>query len=185
MSRLDDELRKAFRHEEPSPDFTARVMKAVAAAPAPRKRWWDELLALLTTPKARWVTVGAAVSLLALILATQYSRRIEQGSPGDKEAGVTQPAPAPASTERDNKAPTVANLEGSGDKQRQLHPRPRHHRVRSEGQVAPQTHEVAKSEGEIARDQLMLALHIASASLNEAQKIVKESEGQQPRTIAR
>ena len=55
--------------------------------------------------------------------------------------------------------------------------RPRsHHRIRHDGQVSERRPEVAKSEGEIAKEKLMLALHIAGASLNEAQRMVKAGE---------
>jgi negative regulator of sigma E activity len=53
---LEDELRSALRRHEPSPDFTARVLARVAAAPmrqAPR-------------PWVRWVAALAAALLLAV-----------------------------------------------------------------------------------------------------------------------
>lgn len=37
MSRLDDELRNALRREDPSPDFTDRVMARIASLPANHK----------------------------------------------------------------------------------------------------------------------------------------------------
>jgi hypothetical protein len=183
MSRLDDELRQAFRREEPSPDFTTRVMKAVAAAPAPKRRWWEDLLARLTTPRGRWVAVGATVSLLALILTAQYNR-LEQAAPKGPETAQEVSEPAHPATRDRGKSEPVAN-----DKQKERVPeyrRPRHHhRDSSAGRVAATKPEAVKSEGEIARDQLMRALHIASASLNEAQRMVSVSEGHQPRTVAR
>ena len=45
---LEDELRSALRREEPSPDFTARVLARVSAAPArPARRPWTPWLAAL------------------------------------------------------------------------------------------------------------------------------------------
>jgi hypothetical protein len=187
MSRLDDELRQAFRREEPSPDFTARVMKAVAAAPSPKRRWWDELLARLTTPTGRWVAVGATVSLLAaVILATQFSQ-LEQATPKGPEAAHETSSPAPPTTPEDGKGGIVANSqkETELEVERQAASSPRKHREQSKRRVIVGKSEAPKSEGEIARDQLMLALHVASASLNEAQRIVSVSEGHQPRTVSR
>jgi hypothetical protein len=180
MSRLDDELRQAFRREEPSPDFTARVMKAVAAAPAPKRRWWDELLARLTTPGGRWVAVGATVSLLALILATQFSR-LDQAAPKGPEAAQEQSTSAPPTTPDHGNGTTVAgsqnNTAPSVERKTESSRQPNHRVEIKSRRVVARKAEAPKSEGELARDQLMLALHVASASLNEAQRIVRVSEG--------
>jgi hypothetical protein len=50
--------------------------------------------------------------------------------------------------------------------------------TRARPQIKPRTHRhrVTKSEGEIAKEKLMLALHIASATLNEAQRLVQREE---------
>ena len=174
MSRLDDELRKAFRRETPSSDFADRVLKAVAAAPAPKRKWWDELLSLLATPKARLVAVGVAASLLIVLWATQSGRVPVPGpDQNDSRAGVEkQVSPAPP----DTFTPTPKEF-AKNDVERHAAPQRRpHHRVRNDGQIPERRPEVAKSEGEIAKEQLMLALHIASASLNEAQRMVKAGE---------
>lgn len=172
MSRLDDELRKAFRHETPSADFTERVLKAVAAAPAPKRSWWDELLSLFATPKVRLVAVGVAATLLIVLWATQ-SQRVQIPDVKDSRAGTENPvnppddvAPAPTQKELANVEPGKAVVP-QHQKHRQIRPRAR---------VSERRLEVAKSEGEIAKEQLMLALHIAGASLNEAQKMVKAGE---------
>ena len=170
MSRLDDELRQAFRRESPSADFAERVLKAVAAAPAPKRKWWDELLSLLTTPKVRLVAVGIAVSLLIVLWATQ-SQRLSAPPPDQKTsqaATAEQKVPAPDRTP----APKETVKPESEKNVVAWQPR-RHHRMRNEGQSSEPRQVVAKSEGEIAKEQLMLALHIAGASLNEAQRMVK------------
>ncbi|HTQ57453.1 MAG TPA: hypothetical protein VMI94_23450 [Bryobacteraceae bacterium] len=58
---LDDELRSALRRREPSPDFTARVLARVNAAPVrrPARAW------------TRWVAAMAA-SLLLTAGALEY-----------------------------------------------------------------------------------------------------------------
>ena len=171
MSRLDDELRKAFRRETPSAEFTERVLKAVAAAPPPRRKWWDELLSLLATPKMRLVAVGVAVSLLVVLWATQ-SNRVQVPDKKDSRAGIVEPvSPAPYNN---TAAPNEVANKGT-EKERFVPPHP------SQSPIKPRRHvserpEVAKSEGEIAKEQLMLALYIASASLNEAQRMVKAGD---------
>ncbi|HEV8485986.1 MAG TPA: hypothetical protein VGV87_20755 [Blastocatellia bacterium] len=172
MSRLDDELRKAFRRETPSADFAERVLKAVAAAPVPKRKWWDELLSLLATPKVRLVAVGVAVSLLVVLWATQ-SKRVQVPDKTDSRAEVEkQVSPGPA--DKNPAAPNeVANNVTEKDQVVPQHPR--HSPIKPRRHVS-ERREVAKSEGEIAKDQLMLALHIAGASLYEAQRMVKAGE---------
>src|SRR5713101_7212484 len=74
MSRLDDELREAFRREQPSVDFTTRLLERVAQQPAPKAPWWHRLATLLDPPKLRWVAIGVTASLFLAIGAAQYSR---------------------------------------------------------------------------------------------------------------
>jgi len=175
MSRLDDELRKAFRRETPSADFTERVLKAVAAAPAPRRKWWDELLSLLSTPKVRLVAVGVAATLLIVLWATQ-SRRISGPGPDNRHSTAESVPQVPAPENR-MPAPPHETTAGANEHRVASGARPRsHHRIRHDGQVSERRPEVAKSEGEIAKEKLMLALHIAGASLNEAQRMVKAGE---------
>lgn len=57
---LEDELRSALRRHEPSPDFTARVLARVSAAPVRRApHLW------LGRRATRWVAAMAASLLLA------------------------------------------------------------------------------------------------------------------------
>ena len=171
MSRLDDELRQAFRRETPSADFTERVLKAVAAAPAPKRSWWHELLSLLSTPKVRLVAVGVAASFLIVLWATQ-SQRLNAPHNDQKTSRakiVERKVPAP-----ENGTPVPPEIAPPGTEKSVATRTPRrHHRIRNEGQISEPRQEIAKSEGEIAKEQLMLALHIAGASLNEAQRMVK------------
>ncbi|MGO4880253.1 MAG: hypothetical protein ACLP59_05465 [Bryobacteraceae bacterium] len=52
---LEDELRHALRRQEPSPDFTARVLARVSGAPVRRA----------PQPWVRWMAAAAAALLLA------------------------------------------------------------------------------------------------------------------------
>jgi len=110
--------------------------------------------------------------LLIVLWATQ-SRRISAPVHDNKGAELTQPVPTP-----DNRAPAPKEAAPTVDKPNVATgvPPRRHHRMRHDGQISERRPEVAKSEGEIAKEQLMLALHIASASLNEAQRMVKAGE---------
>ena len=45
MSRLDDELKIAFRRQEPSPDFAARLLERINSTPEPRPSFWQRLAA--------------------------------------------------------------------------------------------------------------------------------------------
>src|SRR6185503_18947275 len=74
MSRLDDELRNAFKRQQPPADFTARVLERVARQPEPRPSLWQRLAALVEPPKMRWVAIGVTAALLIAIGAAQYSR---------------------------------------------------------------------------------------------------------------
>ena len=132
MNKFDDELRMALRREEPSPDFTNRVMARIQAmeqsAVINRQRkqeklreqnnWRQRLADLFRPPAIKWAMAGAmAVVLIAAIF------------------GVT---------------------------------RYREH----QNQMAEIT---ANAEGQRAKEQVMLAMRIASSKLNVAQRKVKEA----------
>ena len=169
MSRLDDDLRQAFRRQTPSADFTERVLKAVAAASAPKRKWWDELLSLLVKPRVRLVAVGVAASLLILLWAA-HSRSIQAPGPDQNSAAGNGAPVVPAP---DNNHATPKETPKDDSERQAVIPQPRRHHVRKNALASEPKLEVAKSEWEIAKEQLMLALHIAGASLNEAQRLVK------------
>jgi hypothetical protein len=174
MSRLDDELRKAFRREQPSVDFTTRLLERVAQQPAPKAPWWHGLATLLDPPKLRWVAIGVTASLLLAIGAAQYSRlhRVVINDNG-------QISQAPPPSEDGNKNPV--NADQDNDRREKMSPKP----PQSKRVVYPSpNHRVAlarqqqerelRVEGEAAKEKLMLALSIASAALNDAQKAVHD-----------
>jgi hypothetical protein len=175
MSRLDDELRKAYRLEQPSDDFTARLLERVARQPEPKMRWWQRLATLLDPPKLRWVAIGVTASLLLAIGAAQYSKlnQVVQ-TENDKvaktessESGKTaQPAaPTPGVQQiAEKSAPTPKPVYRAGS--RTANSRLATTKVRQEQEL--------KAEGEAAKETLMLALSIASSALNDAQKAVHD-----------
>jgi hypothetical protein len=80
MSRLDDELRNAFRREDPGEDFTNRVLERAAAQPATRG-WRTRLAAAFSPSGNRWAAAALAASLLlgvgGIELRRQQQRRAE------------------------------------------------------------------------------------------------------------
>ncbi|MGE5646801.1 MAG: hypothetical protein ACM336_13515 [Acidobacteriota bacterium] len=71
MSRLDDELRDAFRREDPGPEFTARVLRAAAAREPKQEAWWR-------LPKLRWALAASLAGLMLTIGGVEYRQR-QQG----------------------------------------------------------------------------------------------------------
>ena len=121
MNRFDEELKLALRREEPSPDFTDRVMARVAELqrrekPGEEAGWLRRLAEFFQPPRMKWAMAGAmAVVLLIAGFGVHRSRENER---------------------------------------------------RRQAEIA---------EGERAKEQLMLAMRIASAKLNIAQKKVYET----------
>jgi hypothetical protein len=175
MSRLDDELRKAFRREQPSADFTQRLLEQVAMQPLPKARWWQRLATLLEPPKLRWVAIGVTASLLLAIGAAQYQRlsRVvtEENS---QEATGSQPAQASPATQEDlnKKNPSVRQdslaVRPTTVLQRTVRPAPRHRDL----VAGTQKKQELKAEGEAAKEKVLFALSIASSALSDAQKAV-------------
>jgi len=76
MNRFDDELKIALRREEPSADFTDRLMARIGELPLPeteRKRdrekegdgtWWQKIVAVFQPPPMKWAMAGAMAALL-------------------------------------------------------------------------------------------------------------------------
>jgi hypothetical protein len=120
-----------------------------------------------------------------IVLATQLTRLEQEAAPTrpEKAQDVGPPAtpadkPTPEVIANTNERPS-SRVEGNiGHKRKRSV-------VRRQGDVAAAKPEAVKSEGEMARDQLMLALQVASASLNEAQRMVSVVEDNQPRSVAR
>jgi len=121
MNHFDDELRHALRREEPSPDFTDRVMARIAELqkqekPREKTDWLRKVVEFFQPPRMKWAMAGAmAVVLLIAGFGVHRSRENER---------------------------------------------------RRQAEIA---------EGERAKEQLMLAMRIASAKLNIAQKKVYET----------
>jgi hypothetical protein len=176
MSRLDDELRNAFRRQQPPADFTARVLERVARQPEPPRSLWQRLVALVEPPKVRWVAIGLTAALLIAIGAAQYSRLAPKAV--DDTGKLSQAAPPP----EENKAAVVPA--GSTGEHNAVKTPPNAAAVPKSSGSSLKRHALAtarigkdrelKSEAEAAKDKLMLALSIASSTLNDAQKAVHD-----------
>jgi hypothetical protein len=183
--RLDEELRSAFRREQPSADFTMRVLERVALEPPPRLRWWQKLAMLLEPPKLRWVAIGVTASLLLAIGAMQYSRlnqdvvsdsgKVAKSDPsqGDPNKEVVKPGSDAVS----QNAPIVTPKPVQNIKRAATFGR--NHRLVSKLMGRHEQERELRAEGEAAKEKLMLALAIASSALSDAQKAVHD-DGLQP-----
>ena len=183
MSRLDDELRKAFRREQPSADFTQRLLERVVMQPAPTARWWQRLATLLEPPKLRWVAIGVTASLLLAIGAAQYQRlnrvvvqdnnqQAKSLDPNAASSGTDENSIKQASSGRqDSIAPGATPLIDKHKGQSAS----RHRALTASTQKAQEL----KAEGEAAKERVMAALAIASSVLSDAQKAVHD-EGLTP-----
>jgi hypothetical protein len=77
------ELEKALQREEPSPDFTARVMARLAEQPQPERvvqrretvSWWQRLTGFFQVPQLRWAMAGAMACLLVMAGVGAYRYR--------------------------------------------------------------------------------------------------------------
>jgi hypothetical protein len=181
MSRLDDELRNAFRRELPPADFTARLLERIGQQPAPRPRWWQKLAMLLEPPKLRWVAIGVTASLLLAIGAAQYSK-LRRPAVNDNATVASVPGSDEASNptvtpDRDNRRQNLAT------------PTPKPGQNIKRGTASSNGHRAAlaryqkerelRAEGEAAKQKLMLALSIASTTLNNVERAIRD-EGPTP-----
>jgi len=183
MSRLDDELRMAFRREQPSGDFTDRVLERIARQPVPKLKWRQTLAALFQPPKLRWVAIGATATLLVAIGAAQYARLHPEVI--DDSGKVAQKAQGGSNTAGDAgsvKTPDVIHQAPAP----KLEPTPQrntdHHLAAVSNRKLNHTRakdRVGNPEAEAAREKVMLALHITSETLNEAQRAIRD-DGYKP-----
>jgi len=178
MSRLDDELRKAFRREQPSADFTQRLLEQVAKQPLPKARWWQRLGTLFEPPKLRWVAIGVTASLLLAIGAAQYqrlSRVVTEDNNQQQAIGSQPPATSPATpADLDNRNAPIRQDSGGVRPatvvRHTVKPATRRHALVAATQKAQEL----KAEGEAAKEKVLFALSIASSALSDAQKAVHD-----------
>lgn len=192
MSRLDDELKVAFRRQEPSADFAARVLARIDEAPAAQARpnLWQRLSAMFAMPAWRYAAVTAVALLLVLIgLASLRPRPTATGG-NEPSLAVKSGSEAGENTNGGTTAPekTPANKDGLSTPDRGTqalatpanapanHPRA----VRSPQPVmhhAPVTATHAPSaEAEAAKEKVLFALQITSEALNDVQRAISDDQ---------
>jgi hypothetical protein len=187
MSRLDDELKMMFQRREPSADFAERVLARIKIQAQPKESLWQRLLSFFQPTAMRWAVAATVVLLVAVIGFMQYQRlhqrAINKQQAGvektpSSDSGVVSEHPTPPRVEDYLKKPESRTTGGITQPTRVNHRNVnQHHRqrlkhrketsVKNEEALATQQ----KSAGEIAKEQLMKALFIASATVNEAKKM--------------
>jgi hypothetical protein len=80
MNRFDEELKMALRREEPSTDFTDRVMARVAELqkrekPGEEAGWLRRLVEFFQPPQMKWAMAGAMAVLLVIAGFGVHHRR--------------------------------------------------------------------------------------------------------------
>lgn len=180
MSRLDDELKVAFRREDPSQDFLARVLEQVNRAPAPQPRLWQRFADLFQAQKFRWVALGATAALVVAISAAGYLRIHQTAIEESSNAGAvvaTAPGPEAGSGQSNaeiEKAPSVPPVQQPATfvgKRNSARPTRKAVAFRNVARPSP--------EAEAAKERVLFALQIASNTLNDAQKAIQEDDGPQ------
>lgn len=177
-SRLDDELRNAFRREQPSADFTTHLLERVSRERQPRQRWWTKLAMLLEPPRLRpmlrWTAIGVTASLLLAIGAMQYSK-LRHTPAGENGGAVAETSSADARSKDAVNSATFSNEPQQSKAAVDSKPDIQRRDVNNRRALARHQEErELRAEGEAAKETLMLALSIASSALNDAQKAVHD-----------
>ena len=208
MSRLDDELKALLQRQEPSPDFTERVLARIQMepklAPLPQPNFWQRLVAGFQLPAMRWAMAATAILIIAAIGVVQYQRAKQRGvepttasAPNNNSSsdhtGVVADGTTSTPPDTTTDTPSVKKSEGEnsrdGKKPAGITPvnnkkfMPYHQQNLKYRKAAAPNHEdmvarstLPKSAGEIAKAQLMQALFIASATVNEAKRLAISDE---------
>lgn len=185
MSRLDDELKLAFRREEPNTDFANRVMQRInaAAASAPKRSLWQRLISIFEPPRLRWLAVGAAASLLFAVAAYQQGAFQQNAVEQQPEVVAVAPQPDDAKRVEPNDTPQPPSVAITRKPARSANHKGKSLDAKNQLRLAAIKKErLERAEGEAAKKKVMLALHIASSALNDAQKVIEGSgpESEEP-----
>jgi hypothetical protein len=185
MSRLDDELKIAFKREQPSPDFVARVL-ARLDEPLPQRRssFWHTLVSIFEAPRLRWAIAAAAMLVIAIVSLWQLAPR--QPAVDTRQELVSQPEmpasdakgedkTAPEIVQQDNKR--VTNADNSPDKiERKVMPVKHRSRVTARRAVPK-----VDPEAEAAKQKVLFALQIANDAFSDVQRAI-QNESHKPNT---
>ncbi|HLG15238.1 MAG TPA: hypothetical protein VJH03_12145 [Blastocatellia bacterium] len=169
MSRLDDELKLALAREEPPPGFAYRVLERVAAGEGARAGWWERLPLYARPPWVRWLALGATAALLAAIAVSQYDAPVvERAEPGQAQVNVGGEDSRKPDTAGEHQGAVVSTSPSTTNNGASIAPGSRRDdRARLEQRRKEQE---LRAEGEAARQQLILALRVASTTFNGAMR---------------
>lgn len=175
MSRLDDELKIAFRRQEPSPDFTARLMERINSSPAPSPGFRQRLAAIFALPRFRWAAIGATAALLIAIGVAQYGRLNQKTVYEGGQLAAVNGGASVTGTGADqiegwgNKAPKIMIGERPGTTTRER-------KKTGANIVAFKKAQRPSPEAEAAKERVLFALQVAGATLNDVQKAIHYDE---------
>jgi hypothetical protein len=192
MSRLDDELKIMFQRQQPSDDFAERVLARIAAEQKPKASFWQTLVEFFQLPLMRWALAATAVLLIGVVGFVQYQKlhqnkadnQIANAAPTKAGDNMAQSGAIPTPQKEAETATPASQKTAVGikadNKQTVSHKnlQPRHlqklNYVKESAAQNETTTAIStphQSESEIAKEQLMRALFIASATVNEAKKL--------------
>jgi hypothetical protein len=196
MSRLDDELKVAFRRQEPPADFAARVLARLNEAPVAQVRpsLWQRLSATFAVPAWRYAAVTAVAVLLIIVgLALLRSHRtatvVDESSVAVKPGNEAGEKANDGTTTASEKMPASKDGVNAPDQSRQevattADPRVnKATRPRAGGSVQPVPHHPpvaatrapqASAEAEAAKEKVLFALQITNDTLNDVQRAISD-----------
>lgn len=185
MSRLDDELKVAFRRQEPPVDFAARVL-ARLDEPMPEKKpgFLRALASFFETPRLRWAALGATAIVVAIVLLWQIAPR-QAAIDSETEVATTASQPEKESTKDENKIASevtkqadeqTVNDGGKTAKDERKVSVVKHRRF-----VARRATVKVDPEAEAAKQQVLFALQLASNTFGDAQRAI-QSDSHKPNT---
>jgi len=177
MSRLDDELKIAFKRKDAPPDLLARVLARLdEPAPVIKRSWRDRLASFFGIGDMRLVAAAVAALLVVAIAAAWYLAPRERAVDSTPQTAQKETAP-------DKADPRVHADEGVKNQ-----PAPQEVQPKNQGKVATgkpggvrrASNLVARGvrpkvspEAEAAKEKVMYALQIASDTLNDVQRVIQ------------
>jgi len=179
MSRLDDELRIAFKREEPSADFVMRILARLdEPQPVEKLSFWQRLALVFAPPAFRWVAFGTAAALIVAVVSMWQLASRPAAFDRTPELATSQVAPANGGDEI-NKSPLPANSNKVIIEPGKQAPAsngskvglPRRHRSNF---IARHAAPKVDPEAEAAKQQVLFALRVANEAMNDVQRVIQQ-----------
>jgi hypothetical protein len=189
MSRLDDELKVAFKRKDPPADFVARVLARLdEPAPARKVSWRERIVSFFGMPDLRLAAAAAAALLMIAVAAALYLMPRQGAGDGAPQLAGSETAPAKAvervntnagktedvtpGTTRQDDVSAVATDQPSRRSVRKI-THVKHSRNLAARERGPRF-EKASPEAEAAKEKVLFALQIASDTLNDVQRVIQK-----------